>query len=170
MDWPHRHFELHVPCEAEQEEAREYVRTHELVRPNTSYLRAFCFAMAFFVVTVVLTASIYHLGLYVANKSALTSVLLPFMQKHPLVTRLVCGFTALSIMVCVSGRRAAIGAIRLYQHYAPENVRRRCLFKPTCSEYAILALEKYGLVKGLYMAYERLFVRCRGNIYMIDEP
>ncbi|MDO4363209.1 MAG: membrane protein insertion efficiency factor YidD [Clostridia bacterium] len=63
-----------------------------------------------------------------------------------------------------------MGCIKLYQHYAPEEIRRRCLFKPTCSEYAILAIKKYGLIIGLVKTYNRLFKKCKGNIYRIDYP
>ena len=65
---------------------------------------------------------------------------------------------------------AVIGCVRLYQHYAPEGMRRRCLLKPTCSEYAILAVKKYGAIIGIYKTCVRLFVKCKGEIYHIDEP
>lgn len=67
-------------------------------------------------------------------------------------------------------KKAVISAVHLYQHYAPEHVRRRCLCKPTCSEYAILAVQKYGVLWGGYKTYRRLFKRCRGSIYRMDEP
>lgn len=34
-----------------------------------------------------------------------------------------------------------------------------CKFKPTCSEYAILAIEKYGAIKGGMKAFWRI-LRC----------
>ncbi|HMB31815.1 MAG TPA: membrane protein insertion efficiency factor YidD [Desulfohalobiaceae bacterium] len=34
-----------------------------------------------------------------------------------------------------------------------------CRFYPTCSEYAIQALEKYGIFKGLYLSLRRI-LRC----------
>lgn len=34
-----------------------------------------------------------------------------------------------------------------------------CRFYPSCSNYAILALEKYGFFKGWYMAFNRI-LRC----------
>lgn len=34
-----------------------------------------------------------------------------------------------------------------------------CKFTPTCSEYAIAALKKYGTIKGLYLIVRRL-LRC----------
>jgi putative component of membrane protein insertase Oxa1/YidC/SpoIIIJ protein YidD len=41
---------------------------------------------------------------------------------------------------------------------------------PTCSEYAILALRKYGVIVGLYRIYIRLAKTCRGNVYRTDYP
>ena len=49
-----------------------------------------------------------------------------------------------------------IFCIRLYQKFAPEYVRRRCVFTPTCSEYMILAIEKYGLSDGIKRGRERM--------------
>lgn len=52
----------------------------------------------------------------------------------------------------------------------PKKQEENAFYKPTCSEYAILALKKYGLVKGLYKIYIRLFKTCRGIEYGIDYP
>lgn len=42
-----------------------------------------------------------------------------------------------------------------------------CRFTPTCSAYAITAIEKYGALKGSYMAIKRI-LRChpfyKGNL------
>ena len=46
-------------------------------------------------------------------------------------------------------RYILICTIRVYQQYAPERVRRRCMLMPTCSEYCVLALKKYGLLLGV---------------------
>lgn len=37
-----------------------------------------------------------------------------------------------------------------------------CRFYPSCSEYAILALEKYGFIKGMQKAWGRI-KRCAPN-------
>lgn len=34
-----------------------------------------------------------------------------------------------------------------------------CCFKPTCSEYAYQAIDKYGIIKGGWMGIKRIF-RC----------
>lgn len=38
-----------------------------------------------------------------------------------------------------------------------------CRYIPTCSTYAIQALEKYGIMRGGYMAIKRI-LRCRPGI------
>lgn len=50
--------------------------------------------------------------------------------------------------------------IKLYQKFAPEKVRRSCLFYPSCSQYMLLAIEKYGFWKGFWKGLKRLG-RCR---------
>ena len=49
--------------------------------------------------------------------------------------------------------------VRLYQLPLSPWVGRSCRFVPTCSNYAIEALEKYGAVKGTYLTIYRL-LRC----------
>jgi len=34
-----------------------------------------------------------------------------------------------------------------------------CIFRPTCSEYCILAISKFGCIKGLKMSFLRL-IKC----------
>ena len=50
--------------------------------------------------------------------------------------------------------------IRGYQIFlSPMKVRTHCIYTPTCSQYAIEALEKYGVVKGLWLSVRRI-LRC----------
>ncbi len=50
--------------------------------------------------------------------------------------------------------------ISLYQKYiSPLKRNSSCIYTPTCSSYAIEALNKYGAVKGLYFAIRRV-LRC----------
>ncbi|MEG1996602.1 MAG: membrane protein insertion efficiency factor YidD, partial [Oscillospiraceae bacterium] len=49
--------------------------------------------------------------------------------------------------------------IRCYQKFISPLFLPRCRFTPTCSSYAILALEKHGLFKGSYLAIKRI-IRC----------
>ena len=45
--------------------------------------------------------------------------------------------------------------VKTYQALAPEKVRRRCRYEPSCSVYMILAVEKYGVWKGLVKGLKR---------------
>jgi len=49
--------------------------------------------------------------------------------------------------------------IKLYQKYISSLFGRRCRFYPTCSQYTIEALHKYGLVIGLFKAIKRI-IKC----------
>ncbi len=35
----------------------------------------------------------------------------------------------------------------------------KCRYTPTCSEYAMEALKKYGILKGLWLSFKRI-IRC----------
>lgn len=48
--------------------------------------------------------------------------------------------------------------IRIYQKI-PGPWHNNCRFYPTCSNYALEALEKYGFLKGWYLATKRI-LRC----------
>ncbi len=49
--------------------------------------------------------------------------------------------------------------IRGYQLLISPLLPPSCRFTPTCSTYALLAIERHGLIKGGWMALRRL-VRC----------
>jgi putative membrane protein insertion efficiency factor len=56
-------------------------------------------------------------------------------------------------------KRIIFWGIKVYQRYAPARLRASCLFVPSCSEYMVQAIEKYGVFNGLYRGIKRLF-RC----------
>ncbi len=62
-----------------------------------------------------------------------------------------------------------VNAVRLYQRKAPDSMRSSCLFEPTCSEYMILAVEKYGWFKGLFKGIKRI-LRCHEPNGGVDYP
>ncbi|MCM8901654.1 membrane protein insertion efficiency factor YidD [Caldicoprobacter algeriensis] len=53
-------------------------------------------------------------------------------------------------------KRFLIGIIRCYQRTISPLLPNSCRFYPTCSEYAVQAVEKYGVLKGLYMGIKRV--------------
>lgn len=69
-------------------------------------------------------------------------------------------FVLVTVWLCCIGKKVVIWFVHLYQHYAPDRVRLRCLFEPSCSEYMILAVNKYGVFRGVYKGVKRL-LRCR---------
>ncbi len=52
-------------------------------------------------------------------------------------------------------KRALLGLIRAYQYTAPVRTPR-CRYLPTCSEYAAEAIERFGPLKGSWLALRRL--------------
>lgn len=52
-----------------------------------------------------------------------------------------------------------IGAIRLYQNTFSRALPPSCRFVPSCSQYGIEAIEKYGVVRGILKTAWRI-VRC----------
>lgn len=55
-------------------------------------------------------------------------------------------------------KKGLIWIIRLYQK-VPGNFHNYCRHYPTCSQYAIEAIEEYGSIKGSFMAFYRI-LRC----------
>ena len=132
----------HVVSRDEQEIVRGYVLFRPLYRPDITLKKTIPFIAGY----LVLVAGIvffygWKIGLIVA-----ADIVLVFMRK---------------ILITI---------IELYQHYAPEDVRRRCMLMPTCSEYGILAIKKYGAFIGMLKIIKRLFFKCQGYIYYIDNP
>ena len=57
-------------------------------------------------------------------------------------------------------KKIFIRLIKFYKKYlSPLKGRATCIYTPTCSQYAIEALEKYGLIKGGGLAVWRI-LRC----------
>ena len=54
--------------------------------------------------------------------------------------------------------RLLISLIKIYQKI-PFSSHNACRFIPTCSNYAIEALEEYGFFKGSYLSIKRI-MRC----------
>ncbi len=49
-----------------------------------------------------------------------------------------------------------LALIRFYQYAISPLLGRRCRFFPSCSEYAVEALEKHGALTGTWLALKRL--------------
>lgn len=49
-----------------------------------------------------------------------------------------------------------IGLIRIYQRTISSFLGPTCRFEPSCSAYAILALQRFGLLKGCWLTTKRV--------------
>ncbi len=57
-------------------------------------------------------------------------------------------------------KRGLIFFIHLYQRYlSPLKRTPTCIYTPTCSQYALEAVERYGFFKGGFLAVKRI-LRC----------
>lgn len=63
-------------------------------------------------------------------------------------------------------KKALLALIRFYRRYLRHVPC--CRFTPTCSQYALEAITKYGALKGTYLAVRRI-LRChpfyKGDLY-----
>jgi putative membrane protein insertion efficiency factor len=66
-------------------------------------------------------------------------------------------------------RAIAIAPIVVYQRVISPAIPRRCKYEPTCSRYAVDAIGRYGILKGLVLAGWRL-LRCNPWSYGGYDP
>lgn len=77
---------------------------------------------------------------------------------------------AAAATVVLMVRQVVVAAVEVYQRYASDEIRRSCQMMPTCSEYCILAVKKYGAVWGVCKTIHRLFFVCKGPHFHEDWP
>ena len=56
-------------------------------------------------------------------------------------------------------KRALLALIRFYQRQISPLVPPCCRFTPTCSQYALEAIQVHGAAKGVFLALKRI-LRC----------
>ena len=69
-------------------------------------------------------------------------------------------------------KRFLLGLIRFYQRRISPHTPPACRFQPTCSQYAFTAIERFGALKGGYLAARRLLrcnPFCRGGYDPVPE-
>lgn len=89
--------------------------------------------------------------------------------KNSLREKLIAFTVFNSIYFGLTLKKGIICGIRIYQRYSPDSLRNKCRFEPSCSEYMILAINKYGLLKGMIRGIMRLR-RCNINNGGVDLP
>jgi putative membrane protein insertion efficiency factor len=53
-------------------------------------------------------------------------------------------------------KRLVVGLIKIYQSTISQVTPSSCRFSPTCSQYACESIEKYGVIKGVWLAAKRI--------------
>lgn len=58
-----------------------------------------------------------------------------------------------------AARSIAVAPVRFYQRFVSPALPRRCKYYPTCSQYSVTAIRRYGILRGLVLSAWRL-LRC----------
>jgi len=70
-------------------------------------------------------------------------------------------------------RAVLIALIRCYQWFVSPLLGNHCRFYPSCSEYAREAIERHGVLRGVWLAIRRV-ARCHpwhpGGVDPVPEP
>ncbi|MFA7280553.1 MAG: membrane protein insertion efficiency factor YidD [Sterolibacterium sp.] len=53
-------------------------------------------------------------------------------------------------------QKLLIGLIRFYRYFLAPLLGKNCRFHPTCSEYAMEALQRHGALRGSWLSLRRL--------------
>lgn len=134
----------------DENDPRSWSYKRTLVRPKISWFRVF----GYVVIPLALAATLFAL----LSRRGVDST----------ISLLFC-LTALVLYAAVTAKRAFICAVKIYQRYAPDGIRNKCRFEPSCSQYMILSIEKYGLLYGLKKGIGRL-KRCNVGNGGFDTP
>jgi hypothetical protein len=55
--------------------------------------------------------------------------------------------------------RISLLPLRFYKYFISPLLPMACRFTPSCSDYAIAAIQKYGVLKGSWLGFKRI-LRC----------
>lgn len=163
-----KHTFERMPTQLEQDIVEEYLK-RQLYRPNTNIVKAILYIVLLIIICEIIT---FIVGL-VINVLAISfepSVHIGVINNNTWSDVIYINLIVLLIVFFFTLRITLIGLVHLYQHYAPEWMRRRCMCKPSCSEYMILAVKKYGPFIGTAKGIKRLVKTCDGIVYKIDYP
>ena len=125
-------------------EQQQKEQEKKIVRPSITFKEVMLSFLPFFLVYLALGGLVFGVCYFLNLSGGVFGVLIA------LLTVIFLAVKAKSIMK---------NLVLLYQKYAPEKLRRSCLYTPSCSEYMLLALDKYGFIKGTFKGISRLF-RC----------
>lgn len=129
----------------------------KLIRPKLSIKKVLCCVILTLISDIILSI-------------LLSKILFSFVPEQSERTWFFISFLFFLFIVMMIFRKSIfIFIIRVYQKYAPYQIRSTCLYVPNCSEYMILAIQKYGLIKGVKKGIKR-YKRCEPPYGGIDYP
>ena len=108
----------------------------------------------------ILTLILFATGLSIA-------IILGSVYFKPYTAYICIAFSLLFILFV--GKKAVIWLVHFYQAKASDDTRLRCRFEPSCSEYMIKSVTKYGFIKGTLKGIRRV-IRCKAPNGGIDYP
>lgn len=132
----------------------------ELYRPNINFKKAFLIICITIAITTFISCAV--------SKYFIKMNICGFNSKNSWQAFLDVYIVLQLVVILITFKYIMIWFIRIYQRYAKAETRLRCCYTPSCSEYAILALKKYGVFIGGIKAIRRL-LRC-GSSGGIDYP
>lgn len=134
---------------ADEEDIEKYCLHHELARPKIHYNKVSAVTCVALLCTVLCSYTLCRLtGL------------------NFWVWLDIC----MALTVICHAKDILVFLVKCYQHFAPEDVRRQCSCKPSCSEYALLALDRYLWPKAVWKIWRRVTHTCAQQGYHIDYP
>lgn len=136
-----------------------YRRYRPLARPQTDVFFVFKGLIVIFVI-VILVACLVTIGI---KKTICETAV----GTRGLIVRISGGM--LLLLIVFGHKRIALLLIELYQHYASEKTRRKCVCMPSCSVYALMVLRKHNIIKALCLIVNRLS-KCCSPVAFIDYP
>lgn len=132
-----------------EETVRDYCLHHELSRPYINLKKVMCIVGLLVVVAVAISYALCLLADF------------SFLITFELITNVILLCSAKAVLRLM---------VQCYQRYASEDTRRQCSCMPSCSEYALLALDKYVWPKALWMTWRRVTHTCSMTGYHVDFP
>ena len=98
-------------------------------------------------------------------------ILFLVLSKLRVLFKVIIAILSIIIMIELYLRFVCIIVVKRYQTIAKEETRRRCKCIPSCSEYAIMCLQKiFPIFYALLKIRKRLYKTCNGEEYKIDFP
>lgn len=131
-----------------------HIPYNPLKRPEISYRNAILTLAACIILTV---AAVKLSGLLFGS------------VENGIIYQVLSVFFVVFVYIYRISGKAVIWMVHVYQHFAPDGLRLRCVYEPSCSEYMILAVKKYGCIRGLWKGIKRLR-RCHPPNYGKDYP